>query len=347
MKHKPFALNLYYQDQILQDITASLKSDQEYSYLSKPLHLSKVLHLISYLYLIPVINKSYEEQNDFVYLSSKFLTELYGKKFYRSILEVLLKYGIIEKNQINYKVGERTNSYRISPQYYGLKFKTIPCEFKLAKKYINLVKERNQKNSGNFQRVHTQLEITLRSITIEFEAASDYILNQLVYSLENPETIKLKKHRFYRKGKFRPKKKLKDENIIILHTQLTYNTMEIVGERVNIRTNYEQHKRVMGKYFSQMKSINRIHNGGNDFSFTVDHTGRVHTNLTNLPRELRQFIRLDGKKITGRDLVSSQPVFLACLLLARYKEKEMPDDVFKYIQICLEGEGMVLTFTGT
>lgn len=48
---------------------------------------------------------------------------------------------------------------------------------------------------------------------------------------------------------------------------------------------------------------------------TVDSTsGRYHSNLTNLPKELRQFIRINGKRLVNLDVKNSQP-YLSTLIL--------------------------------
>ncbi len=49
--------------------------------------------------------------------------------------------------------------------------------------------------------------------------------------------------------------------------------------------------------------------------FKVDKmAGRLHTPITNLKREFRQFLRYDGQELEEVDIKSSQPFFLACLL---------------------------------
>ena len=47
-----------------------------------------------------------------------------------------------------------------------------------------------------------------------------------------------------------------------------------------------------------------------------DEYGRVHTNLTNLPSDLRQFLRLDGSPLVNLDIANSQPMFLGLVLHA-------------------------------
>jgi hypothetical protein len=53
-----------------------------------------------------------------------------------------------------------------------------------------------------------------------------------------------------------------------------------------------------------------------DRRFSVCEQGRVHTNVANLPRQYRRFIRLGGCELASVDVSTSQPLLLA-LLIAR------------------------------
>ncbi|MBA4189487.1 MAG: hypothetical protein C0467_15980 [Planctomycetaceae bacterium] len=53
--------------------------------------------------------------------------------------------------------------------------------------------------------------------------------------------------------------------------------------------------------------------------FTVCAQGRVHTNVANLPRQYRQFLRLDKQELFSCDVSTSQPLLLG-LLLQKNKE---------------------------
>lgn len=55
---------------------------------------------------------------------------------------------------------------------------------------------------------------------------------------------------------------------------------------------------------------------GGERRFQVCDQGRVHTNVTNLPRWCRQFIRLGGSELVSVDISTSQPLILS-LVIAR------------------------------
>ena len=67
---------------------------------------------------------------------------------------------------------------------------------------------------------------------------------------------------------------------------------------------------------------------------------RVYTNITNLAREYRPFLRLNGEPLIGFDIANSQPL-IAAILFRRYSIKEygvIKDDVMEYQSICENGK---------
>lgn len=338
-------VTLYYQPSILEDLRACLSQDQEYSELLRNTHLNKITHLLSLLYMKPLIDQRYEDRYDHIYISKAFMEKMYGTKFYSKILKALLRHEIIEKSDESYKVGERTNSYRLNKKYIGLKFQAINADKKLAEKQIEYRLKTNHpytySNSFQFSsNVYHRLERTLQKITIDFQAAQQHIIDQLVFALQHPDSIKLKPHIYWKNDRYlpNPEETISEKESQELYTSLMEEAKSIIGNNGIIQQpmKWKQLQTALNKYQADMFAIIRIHT--RDFTFMIDQTaGRIHTNLTNISGDLRQFIRLNGKKLIGRDLVSSQPVFLACLLLQKYKDIELPSDAFKYIQLCLEG----------
>lgn len=67
------------------------------------------------------------------------------------------------------------------------------------------------------------------------------------------------------------------------------------------------------KYNCIVSSANRILNG--EISYKVDSTsGRFHSNVTNMPKVLRQFLRINGEPLANIDIKNSQP-YLSTILL--------------------------------
>lgn len=108
------------------------------------------------------------------------------------------------------------------------------------------------------------------------------------------------------------------------------------------------------QYNSILGSAMRIKNG--DIFYTVDNTsGRFHSNLTNLSKDLRPFLRIKGEPLVNIDVKNSQP-YLSTIILTnpgkvshmtnnpafslllqtlQYKDTE---DIKKYISLVISGQ---------
>lgn len=82
--------------------------------------------------------------------------------------------------------------------------------------------------------------------------------------------------------------------------------------------------------------------------FSVCPQGRVHTNVANLPRQYRQFIRLAGREVMSCDISTSQPLLLAVLLTEAHQKGGGPNrqavcvpssdtSLSDYLRDCLDG----------
>ena len=342
---RPKKVVLYIQRNIIDEVDFSFALEevmgQQFSHLDKPTHREKIIYLLSYLYLTPMVNNMYSDRTDYVFISSGFLSKMLGEDYYLDILTFLINHNFIERNPKNYSKGVRTNSYRLKEGYLNYKFQSYQCCKNLARKQLVYRQQKNNKsisggNESNAKHVYIKLKKILSEITIDFLAAEKYIYNQFIYSLKNPHTVappkkkkSSKNHNYQKKSGLiqsqREYRRLLQEAESIFKDVVNHQPLPLKGL-----------KRILNKYHSDMISITRIRD--KQWNFIVDPTSqRVHTNLTNISSELRQFIRLDGMPIKGRDLVNSQPVFLAMLLLEEYKGKEIPEDVELYIDLCLNG----------
>ena len=69
----------------------------------------------------------------------------------------------------------------------------------------------------------------------------------------------------------------------------------------------------INKFNCAQSSVIRIQN--NDIFYTIDKTaGRFHSNVTNMPKAIRRFLRVIGEPMVGIDLKNSQP-YISTLLL--------------------------------
>lgn len=58
--------------------------------------------------------------------------------------------------------------------------------------------------------------------------------------------------------------------------------------------------------------------------------GRVHTNLTNLKREMRYYLKYQGRELSTIDIANSQPLFLGVLCLNHHQNKGELNTVYQF-----------------
>lgn len=339
---------LYLQQQIIDDIDHFLSRDEKYSYLLGKDHKTKIWHFVSYLYMKPLVDKKYTDRREYVFINCNLLIHLYGSRYYKDILDALLKYQIILMNPKVYSVGVSTNSYGLNPKYLGSKFThlSLPKGNKLAKK---LLRNRGQKKTYNgtiyggnrktSKLVYVYLKRELQTVSIQHQEAEEFILDNLRDQLALPSTaMEIKPPSKYKNGKVIVSKALTSTEAQEQYSGLLKEVKSILGDDVHISQPVPLWvlKKLLDKYYSHLLSIHRIKN--QDFFLVVDETAaRVHTNLTSLSSELRQFIRLRGEVIAGSDLKNSQPLFLALELRKRYSCDNLPEDAKLYIEECIRG----------
>jgi len=79
-------------------------------------------------------------------------------------------------------------------------------------------------------------------------------------------------------------------------------------------------EKAFGRYNAAMLNICRL--SDHKFYFHVDETsGRLHTNLTNLPKIVRNFITYEGKPLVSVDISNSQPFLSTLLMNQKFFEK--------------------------
>ena len=94
----------------------------------------------------------------------------------------------------------------------------------------------------------------------------------------------------------------------------------------------------METFNRNLVAVDRIING--DIRVTrPDKESRIYTNITNLKRNFRKYLRLDGKPLIGLDIANSQPL-IAAVLFRRFSENKygcIRPDVQAYQRLCESG----------
>jgi hypothetical protein len=84
------------------------------------------------------------------------------------------------------------------------------------------------------------------------------------------------------------------------------------------------------KYESNHYAVLELSDG--QYRFTVDKTGnRAHSNLTNLRKDFRQFITVDGEHLAQIDICNSQPMFLSLLITNNENIPEQEKEKYREI----------------
>lgn len=311
-----------------------------WNHLIKKIHREKIIHLISYLYLKPIVDSRYD-RDSFIHLSQKnFLAPNYGRNYYKKILDALEYCDIIEVDP-SYTVGIDTKSYRLSPKYSGFTFSSYALKpgTALGKKLIAFrINKENANIYGTAKGLYVKLKNEVHQLSIDYSGAKSYIMERTLNYLRNPDTIPPKPIKYFKKGKLTIPKKLTPEETAAEFISLSDDAYALTGIMVTQSDSFTLNKlkRVMNMHLSDMIAVDMIHN--KQFFHEPDRNGRFHTNLTNLNSDLRKFLRFRGKSIVGTDIRNSQPFFFALVLMDRFKGKDLPEDVKKYIDLCLTGQ---------
>lgn len=205
-------------------------------------------------------------------------------------LKTLESYGIIEVNHI-YSAGSFSKGYRIKYEFVGKQIKV-----KMKDKNINKRIEKLEKEKLILKDIQLKFAQTdyFKTFSIDYKAAYDYIYNETLTSLL------LVKYKYCLK--------LTENDIIdIINCEKKYQEHRLYFTlNDNVKKEYDS---IMNKFCLNHHKIMCI-NGGYLYFNTNNTNGRLDTNLTNLPSELRRFL-LSDQKLFNIDLKNSQPFFLA------------------------------------
>jgi len=243
-------------------------------------NIAYLLHLIIYL---PTVKKDYDyEANDgYVPINKKKLQST-GIHNYNEYITYLENCNVIHVGT-RYIVGEQSRGIKFTNIYafskvitYRIKKKTlIKAIFKNKQAFIDLA-----------QREYPYLNKwwDLNKINIDYASAKTYLDEKL----EQDQQTFFEKH------------------------QMTEE--EYFQEQMNRRRRKKNKvKYPTYQYNSALMLIHRLHE--KEYFMKIDKTaGRYHTIFTQLPKELKLFIKYDGNQLIGVDLTNSQPLLATALL---------------------------------
>ena len=233
-----------------------------------------------FLSLINSLNPMQENQRrlygNYTFISAKKLKEYFGDD-YKDLVQWLIIAGVVECDN-QYIINKKSKGYRFTDSYAD----SVPKKVVINKK--TLVKKINKKSNSSYatEKKYSFLYKYLDGLEIDVEGASECAWSMY------------KEDRLEYPNKF-AKYELKAANASYKSKSLKAPAKPSIRLTVGL------------------DNIDRIDN--KDFSFKQDSTAyRLHTNLTNIKSELRNYISYKGQQIVSVDFASSQPMFITTVL---------------------------------
>lgn len=265
-------------------------------------HVEKFYYLIHKLNQAQIEDKSLKN-DDFVQLHSDILESLFGKKYYRNILDTLKTLEIIEENE-SYQPGAKSKGYKLTDSY-----RNQPSEF-----------EKRTGGTGSFiEKLLMFYKNKMNKFLYKKEYKAAY-LNLTSVRLHEEKTIKALKEKC---------KELGISEEIIPATLCTSTLTDIKNEILIKKAEVPGAVKIAYWLMSIIMIIEKR------WIFSIDEKGfRVHTNITNMPKELRSCLIMDDTNdLVELDIPASQLLFLAVKLknLRGKTEYKIYKDLVKFL----------------
>ena len=236
----------------------------------------KVCHILGLLSSIPARNKDLISDDGYVPLYTPKLNEPITD--YAAYLEYLRATNVIEWKDDGDCSKGKARRYRWKEPYFSAEFVKVPTP-----KYLNLIQKGKVETVEEFRRN--------RSREIENDCPQ-YLLHWY-----NTNKLKMNSERAS-KFAFELKK---------------YRIAQGV-ESWDWNRDKGCYKHPQNQYLAIMENINSISGTINDYKVQVDdHVHRLHSVLTNMQKEFRNFLTYDGQPLVSIDIKNSQP-YLSCIL---------------------------------
>lgn len=328
-------------------------------YKNKDAWIQKLLYLFEY-----ISEQNHEKKNfDYVNIHVETMAKVLGvnNQDMSTMLSeavnsnILVKDGIMKKAEISRRGGERV--YISTGKSFGYKFineykvesvtihdtrlfssKTREKETTLFIRNESLNKYKNVLNkiSINTNDIHSYIEKIIENKRKNLKRQSEY---QIYISNKELE--------FYNNNTKQPTYNIPFDGIIVpvksaktkkrkrkvpFHVT-PYQPLEFIKQEA---LSSSDEASIKARVYHYIKKIN----AGHIIPKRPVLNSRVYSLITNLNRELRVLIELDGKKVAAIDIRNSQPL-LASIIVRKYwlnKESELPEDVLKYQESCEKGK---------
>ncbi len=249
-------------------------------------------HLLYILGLVQRIQSCNKEYRFYEYVPIKAAYVQDMIHNYKDYIEFAKDSGILECDNI-YIEGEKCYGYKFSEQYDTTDTKGVKLtDLKVIKK----IKKRNQLNQPKKYR---ELYKWYESIEIDYEGALECI------------------------------KELKDKISVDSKSKEKKNYFKEIGGKQVLKT-VLVNKNADCFYRAALGNINHIKD--KDYNLLVDkRCGRLHTNITNMKNELRNFLTYKGVELVAVDLKNCQPFLSTALFRPEFYKKNKKLVTYKSI----------------
>ncbi|WP_439881653.1 hypothetical protein ACSX1A_00555 [Pontibacter sp. MBLB2868] len=299
------------------DVKEILKKEKKsVTYLQK--QVDKYHWFLNALYLRSILNKK-NDLGDFIPMNSQYMNKILGSRYSEDVKRYLLKHGIIETDRDS-TIGIKSYGYRLTSAYQVRHYRILADSNTV---FIQKLKASKVKAVSSMDDVTRYTYFHLNNLGIYRADAEQYVEQwyQQNYLVMNPKLLKrLKKKNQKRR---RAESKAAKKGIVTQYPPFTY---------------YEMLDIMRDNYLYQIRAIDEML-----WLPVRDGKGRrIHTCLTNMWKELRQFLYLKtahDTQIVSIDCSNSQPFTLVKIILEYFKgSNEMPDDVHHYIDLVRTGK---------
>ncbi|MCM1221084.1 MAG: hypothetical protein NC548_42035 [Lachnospiraceae bacterium] len=257
-------------------------ADDIYSKEGTKFDKDRLAYIIGLISSIPASNKDSISEDGFVPIYSKYIQKFFPD--YKCYLDYLIRTGVIISNG-SYTIGKKSIGYKFSPAYEnaGLVKYVYHRNFKVTEKPSSGIPEQTYNKDTN--------KLEDNPLTKMPYLSQWYMGRKLTISTNAGKYAWQVKERKFAAG---------------------YSSWDDNHDRWD-----EKHKRYFKKYprsqyNAAMHNIAAIETGA--YNAKVDsNVHRLHSAITNMQKDYRNFLRYDGKELIAIDISNSQP-FLLCIL---------------------------------
>lgn len=251
---------------------------------------------------IPTNNKDFRFRQGYVPINAKALNNAIGK-YYRFYLNYLIRTGVFDEGNGQYICGLQSRMFRYTKEYrQGCKLVEIINTFNFKFKK-DLLEQDKKRLSQMEDKIGTHLKKFFKSglLELDMEAVEAYLYNTF---LKN--RVRLRQDSFW------------NAKLRVAQVSSVNKADPVAKEKLTNR------ERTILKYYTILFAAQKIAN--NNYYHEFDPVaGRFHTSLTNLKKQLRNFLTYNGKSLWEIDVRNSQPYFSLVLLDKEFYGAKDPD----------------------